>query len=274
MSHCNLHLYFICSPQDLAERFHRILGQFPHGFLQPGQRDTIPMSLVYIFVAVCRRLGIRAYPINSPGAVLACVSTSKGDRIVDMRSAKRLVPPEQLPELLPPLAQTTVSSSPANSTAMLRRAFENLITFIQFERTFETDSRSFDRREVAYYTVLLGKEFDRDGQVDFILPMPPASKIFDHRLVMLDTLCPLLTGHRRNVVERLCLARIQEEELGSTRVQSRKDSGAENVTYFIGLVFRHAHLHYIGCIYGWDVSPQNILPPLLYLLTALSSANM
>lgn len=222
------------------------------------------MSLVYVFVTICQRLGIDAYPINSPGAVLARVCTPSGDRIIDMRSAKRPVLPEQALELLPqiPLFELPPGEirifNPARSVSMLNRAFDNLLNSIQFERAYDEDHQSFDRRETAYYTVILGREFDREGHLDFILPLPPVAKAFDCQLVLRDTLCPLLPEHRRGVVDRVCAMRVDDEESAVVRVRKR-GLDTIGVLYFVGLVFRHAHLHYVGCIYGWDVRSRFLL---------------
>ena len=64
------------------------MNQFPHAFLNPIRRETIPMSLVYIFVAVARRLGVQAWPANFPGVVQAHIQPADpldAPRLLDMR---------------------------------------------------------------------------------------------------------------------------------------------------------------------------------------------
>ncbi len=49
-----------------------ILDKFPHTYLTT-HKDTIPISIVHVFIAIASRLGIQAFPINFPGIVLCHV---------------------------------------------------------------------------------------------------------------------------------------------------------------------------------------------------------
>ncbi|KAI0652043.1 hypothetical protein C8Q79DRAFT_898083 [Trametes meyenii] len=57
--------------------------QFPAYLLGPGRSATLPMSMNWVFAAICRRLGIRAGPTNTPGKVL-CHLTSPDPQKSDM----------------------------------------------------------------------------------------------------------------------------------------------------------------------------------------------
>lgn len=59
-----------CLHQNTADDFYGHQNSFPHFFLRTHKR-TIPISLVCIFVAIARRLGLPAIPLNTPGRVLA-----------------------------------------------------------------------------------------------------------------------------------------------------------------------------------------------------------
>ena len=88
------------------------------------------MSLVYVFVAVARRLGITADPANYPGVVQARIQPPHGEpaKLLDMRGDD---PPAEFPQteylqfwpvMLSNQAEYTRAAAPAT---MLQRACNN-----------------------------------------------------------------------------------------------------------------------------------------------------
>jgi hypothetical protein len=64
---------------------------FPHRFITvPAARTNIPMALVYVFIAICRRFNIAASATNFPSRVLAHVAPGGGlpDFWVDVFSSE------------------------------------------------------------------------------------------------------------------------------------------------------------------------------------------
>ncbi|KAI0830505.1 hypothetical protein BC628DRAFT_1313032 [Trametes gibbosa] len=65
------------------------LSQFPHYVLGPGRSSTLPMSINWVFAAICRRLGVQAAPTNTPGRVLSYITSplpTHGDILLDVCS--------------------------------------------------------------------------------------------------------------------------------------------------------------------------------------------
>ncbi|CAL1695039.1 unnamed protein product [Somion occarium] len=245
-----------------SHRFSRLFSQFPHSFLLPGHRDTIPMSLIYVFVSICTRLGINASPVNFPGSVLAHVASSDGNILFDMCSARRPLRTSNTADLQSFVrsqvggATVTVlneeSTGPADSATMLSRAFNNIMSFIRFERMHDEDPASLERREKSFYLITLCRLLFIQNQFDGLLPSPPHTMPLDDRAVILDVLAPLLPEHIRSPLQDACEERLRDAAVKSTKVYSRKDVG--KVDYFVGLCFRHTEFQYTGCIFGWDAT--------------------
>ncbi|KAI0079618.1 hypothetical protein K474DRAFT_1658979 [Panus rudis PR-1116 ss-1] len=239
--------------------FNRPLTQFPHNFLQEGHRQTIPMSLVYVFVAMARRLGIRAFPMNFPGAVQAYIESSDPtgeDIILDVCSEHPPIRASNIDDLraLSPYHFTTMPSADADATrpagpaAMLLRAFNNILIFIRFERMhLESSGTPPETQENAIYIVELCRSLHTpDIQM---LPVPPEGKPLDASAVLLDGLCPHLEQGIRATFESYCHKRIEMDDKTESRT---REPNVQQAEWFVGMVFRHVEYKYTGYITGWD----------------------
>lgn len=239
------------------------MNQFPHAFLNPHRRETIPMSLVYIFVAVARRLGIQAYPANFPGVVQAHIQPPdplEPPRLLDMRgkdppivfasSSQPYTPGQPTPFAHPLIDDCT---RPAPPDKMLARAYNNIIMFMRYERLYAGNRAlpwSPEAHEAAYYASSCSMLFETQSAQ--FMPSVPDSKPLDAVAVLVDAMGPALHPVPRAMLEGHCygMMELDEEDAKSATRRSLYPS----VRYFVGLVFRHATQDYVGCVYGWNVS--------------------
>lgn len=233
------------------------MNQFPHSFLKPGYRSTIPMSQVYVFVAVARRLGIQAAPANFPGVVQVHLQPPDGSaaKLLDMRGTAPPIAPSASPyvQLWPQGAVAPAEYSRAAAPgAMLTRASNNIQAFIQQEMAAR-EPLAPDVPDSAFYAASCWVALAGEGG-GHVFPAPPDSKPLDYAAVLLDGLCPQLPAALRQAAVAHYEGIVEDEE---TRAQSVKlRSRYSNVDYFVGLPFLHARYGYLGVIYGWDVSIQ------------------
>lgn len=235
------------------------MNQFPHTFLQLHRRETIPLALVYVYVAVARRLGIQAGPANFPGAVQVHIQPpdpSEWAKLMDVRSND---PPLPIPRgAFIQAFNTTIEAReeftrPATTPAMLTRAANNIIMFMRYERIHDDNMSSpwsLEAHESAFYATSCW--FIMESQPDRPVLTPPESKPLDAVAVVLDAICPALDPVLRGTISTLTYRTIELEEERANNVTRR--STYPSAKYFVGLVFLHAKYSYVGCIFAWDVS--------------------
>ncbi|KAI0706100.1 hypothetical protein BC835DRAFT_1409733 [Cytidiella melzeri] len=244
-------------------RFYTLMNQFPHAFIQPGHHETIPMSLVFVFVAVARRLGINASPANFPGVVqvhLRSPDPSEPPRILDMRGTS---PPVEVsrttlfntdhPHIQPSAQVIEEATRPASASAMLTRASNNIMMSMRYERTYGENMASpwsLEAHESAFYAASCWITMDPLNHAGQLIPGPPESKPLDAAAVVLDAMCPALEEIPRNTVSAHCYSILETDEENATSVTRR--STFPQVRHFVGLVFKHKRYNYVACIFGWD----------------------
>jgi F-box protein 21 len=211
------------------------------------------MSLVYVFVAVARHLGIAADPANFPGIVQARVQPPNGEtaKLLDMRGDD---PPAEFPQtpytqFWPAMIANQEYTRPASPATMLQRACNNISAFIQHElaHSLHNDSETYDTAIYAGACWIL-----LEGQANHALPFPPDSKPLDHLPVLLDGMCPSLPDALQSIIATHCQRIVEDEETRAQVVKAR--SKFSGVKYFVGLPFLHKRYDYLGIVYGWDVS--------------------
>ncbi|KAI0785043.1 hypothetical protein C8Q75DRAFT_809585 [Abortiporus biennis] len=255
---------------DGGRQFNRLMNQFPHSFLQPGNRTTIPISLVYVFVAMARRFGIEASPANFPGEVVAHIHipNASEDLLMDMTTTNPPVPISQARQIIQSFVGFNLGdeplgpeyTQPANSHVILERSFSNIITFIRHERTLDrilspntavSQHWSYENHETAYYCISLCCILE--SQNEQFVPHPPDSKPLDLVAFLNDRLKPELQEIPRQAFHEFCTEHWEADE-ARDRISYKRGAGnnGENVTFFCGLIYRHKQYHYLGCIYGWE----------------------
>ncbi|KAF8846057.1 YccV-like-domain-containing protein [Paxillus ammoniavirescens] len=239
-------------------RFHIFNTQFPHWFLTT-HKDTIPLSLVYIFVCIARKLGMAAAPIDFPARVLAIVSSpdpTVSDIFVDVfgsRSRAILSTQEDIPRLLIHAGITPSSMvhyiRPASTMSMVVRASRNILaSFSAINEVSEGDAR------IAFYVALTVNLIFLTGPQYLLNIMKHIGRFpLDILSVLTDVLAPCLNPTIKHQLLASCKAAHEDEVEAAASVMLRSDLPIP-IKYFVGLIFRHSKYEYIGYIYGWEPS--------------------
>ena len=126
-----------------ARSFHNIDHQFPHSYLT-SNRKSIPISLVHVFVAIARSVGVVASPVDFPVRVLAHVSEPREDvddfyvDVYDFQINPILSLRDDIPRLLSRQGvapnRATDLISPCGPIPMLLRAGRNIMASLHSPR--------------------------------------------------------------------------------------------------------------------------------------------
>ena len=229
--------------------FHHLLNHFPHHVLfeQPA---TLPISLVYVFVCITRRLGFDAHPVAFPYKVLAVVFPPTGNAIyVDVfESATRpiLSYPSDLIAMLQAMGINPEAlaefASPATTATMLLRAVGNIIHSLERIMLLK-EGYHMSAHYAAYSAALLVTRNPRIIQTLFSGVWGP----LDGAAVLRNALRPGLPAVLREELD-LHLTQQQESERNVPRT-----AGRSRIKYFAGMAFRHIQYEYFAVIKGWDV---------------------
>lgn len=242
---------------DVADSpdYRNMLNHFPHSYLT-STRKLLPISLVHVFVAICRRIRIPATPVNFPGTVLAHVGARSQGFIVNpsMKDPARStmditdlqamasnlsVPPDSVQRYL----------VPCTATAMLTRHSNNILHAFQTDGTGDVDSW----HPALLATVLI--HFLMEAELSFLrLLMTSLVDVtaLECSTLLLSKLGDYVPPAQRGLLGQLCDPVLSKEvEAASTQCIRRANS---NVKYFVGMAFQHARCSYTGCIIGWDLT--------------------
>lgn len=240
-----------------AHAFHNINNIFPHKYLTTNKK-SIPISLVHIFVAVARGLGISASPVDFPQRVLAHISSpdpTADDFYVDVFGAETKmilslredivnlvmrhgIPPQSMapyisPSLSPPMLLRTSRNILASLNAGIVVADNQPRVPLYLAFTLYllmTTREQFAARATAYM-----------GLVDCVTVLPQSiAPIFPEGSAVREH----LEEKRRSVIE-----------LHSRTIPVSLRSARENqhVKFHVGTIFQHKTYKYKGCICAWDV---------------------
>ncbi|KAF8741749.1 Hemimethylated DNA-binding protein YccV like, partial [Rhizoctonia solani] len=250
-----------------GEHYYDLMGHFPHKFMTTNRR-TLPMSLVYTFVALVTRLGLRASPVGFPGHVHAWIALPDsgsdwevGSLAVDVFNADKEpflseeILREKLRELGVPEGQRKALMGPAEASEMVFRAANNIlhsVTSVRVQHRMDTLVSSETRAAALYAsatTFLIARPEAADASrfIGGIMSVVKEYFPLDTEPVLARALCGLLMRdpHQsigfqlRHVVDRLKQEHIVMKGRGS-------------VQWWVGLVFRHRKFGYIGLVLGWD----------------------
>ena len=249
------------NPGASDSRFNAFNTRFPHWFLTT-HKDTIPISLVYIFVCLARRLGIRAAPVDFPARVLAIVSSPEPtvpDIIVDVfgsRSKAILSLEEDIPRLLmdagiAPLPDTRYIQ-PANTASMVIRASRNILASFSFLPPTESVSQG-DLHTAFYVGLTVNLIFMNDRRYLLNIMKHITHFPLDILSVLTDALAPGLSPPIQEQLLGSCKAAHEDEDETAASVTLRSRLSTP-IKHFVGMIFRHVKYEYIGYIYGWEVS--------------------
>ncbi|KAK7058387.1 hypothetical protein VNI00_002021 [Paramarasmius palmivorus] len=236
--------------------FHDIHNQFPHCYLTT-RRHTIPISLVHVFVAIARSLGIEANPTDFPLRVLAHVSEpaeDKDDFYVDVFGSAQspiLSLRDDIPLLLSrqgiAVDRMMDFIAPCGPTPMLLRAGRNIMASIHTPRGSPSLLAQTAITLVFTLHIQLGGRKELIPQfVAGCDPIDCATFISEAMVETYPEGSELRDRLQGGVDEEL------EQEEKEARVVHYRSFEETSVQHFVGLVFRHRQYKYNGCIFGWD----------------------
>ncbi|KZT02433.1 uncharacterized protein LAESUDRAFT_738725 [Laetiporus sulphureus 93-53] len=242
---------------DLGHDFYNLINQFPHSLMGEGPRRTIPMSLMYIFVSICQRLGIRAAPTDCPGKVLCHITppdSRMGELLFDLcNNTSPYVfhswdPPSMLLEVGLPADASPDLVRPCRVGATLRRAAMNIMSV----HRNQLDSTSPFSERLAWCSYGASCIFLLHSRGNEIWPYTLDSKPLDALVVLTDVVCPALVPEKQAYLEKRCTELVRSDDEFAKTLWPR--SQYSNVTFFVGLVVQHVRYKYVGCIIGWHVN--------------------
>jgi len=234
--------------------FYDLLNQFPHALMRENHRRTIPMSLVYVFVSVSRRLGVRASPTNFPGKVLCHIAPADPqghEMLFDLcGNAPPFVfssnePQRMLLDVGLPMDARHDLIRPCRVGTILHRAAANLIIAVRWNqrRTKSAFTEKYAWCSYAAFSVVL-----LESQDNQILSHIMDSKPLDALAVLADVVCPALIPSTCASLTKHCMELVQSDEDYAKTLWVRSE---HTIKYFVGMIVRHSLYDYIGCIIGW-----------------------
>ncbi|KAF9245807.1 YccV-like-domain-containing protein [Melanogaster broomeanus] len=239
-------------------RFHVFRTRFPHWFLTT-HKDTIPISLVYIFVCIARKLGMTASPVDFPARVLAIVSSpdpSVSDIFVDVFGSKNrsiLSPQQDIPHMLMDAGIAPSSMlryiRPASTASMVTRASRNIMSSLSHPE----DVSEVDLHTALYVGLSVNLIFMNDWR-HLVTIMKHIDRFpLDILAVLTDALAPGLNPSIRKQLLASCKAAHEDEDETAASVTLRSTLSTP-IKHFVGMIFKHVRYEYTGYIYRWDSS--------------------
>lgn len=169
-------------------------------------------------------------------------------------SARDDVPPLLLQAGIPPEYMLRYIA-PCPAAPMLLRAARNIfgsLRMIPQDPQDADDVSEADCQAAMYASYCVNILLTHDNQVFHLTVNHLSDFPLDQGPILHDTLAPLLQPRRAQVLLDGCKdAMTAEEEMA--RTQNKRSGTAQHVKYFVGMIFQHARLGYLGCIKGWEV---------------------
>ncbi|KAJ1311868.1 hypothetical protein OPQ81_010327 [Rhizoctonia solani] len=247
------------------DHYYDLMNHFPHKFITTNRR-TLPMSLVYTFVAIVTRLGLCASPVGFPGHVHAWITIPDSEPHRENRSLavdvfhsdkepflEDQVLRERLQSLGVPEEQWEDLVRPAEAAEMVFRAANNILHSVTRVQNQVDLAISPETRAGALYasatTFLLARPEAADASrfIGGIMSVVKEYFPLDTEPVLSRTLAELLTRDPHQSIGfqlRHVVARLKQEYI--------EINGRGEVKWWVGLVFRHAKFGYMGLVTGWD----------------------
>ncbi len=256
------------SSVHIGAAFYNPFNQFPHYFLTVGRSSTLPISINYVYSAICRRLGITALPTNTPRKVLCHITSNdpeQGDILVDpcaktlpiVFSSRDLSIMLREADMHPNFARDAVM--PAEFSTMVDRTVRN--AFATMRDVPCTDPVSGYTTDRVQYAVSAAFATINAPGVQ-ITPMVTEDCPLDNQVVLVDALLPIVPPARREMfMAELALytaSRMRYKIDPPRRRRTLKDglrapdTSAGAVEWFVGQVVSHPE-EGEACIVGWTV---------------------
>jgi F-box protein 21 len=217
------------------------------------------MSLIHVFVSLCRQIGIQAYPINFPGTIIAYVPTGSDSPplIVNLwtGNAENAVmnnrPEWQSDAAFPfpvfPGPNDAILRPCTNPVPMLKRSSYNILNSIQVDPTID----SHDRQAAIMAVLYVGLVLTDDTFVYRNLSNLPLVDC----LILYRNLLPKLNDEHQAAFNEHCVKAIQQEESKIAALDApKRRASSSRPKYFVGMAMNHLKYNYRGVIFGWTVS--------------------
>ncbi|KAI1789814.1 Transglutaminase-like superfamily-domain-containing protein [Ganoderma leucocontextum] len=248
--------------------FYNPFNQFPHYFLTVGRSSTLPISINYVYSAICRRLGITALPTNTPRKVLCHIASNdpeQGDILVDpcaktqpiVFSSRDLSVMLHEADMHPSFSRDAVM--PAEFSTMVDRAVRNAFaTMRDVSHVDPVSGYTIDR--VQYGVSAAFATINAPGVQ--ITPMVTEDCSLDNQVVLVDALLPVVPPARREMfMAELALYTASRLKYKIEPPRRRRSLGtsAGTVRWFVGQVLSHPE-DGEACVIGWTVVPGFAMP--------------
>lgn len=232
---------------------------------------TLPISLVYVFVAVAQRIGMEASPINYPGRVLARVSLANSPDCVFVDVFGSLSTQNPLRLRTVDIESTSDLGRAAHAAPMLIRATHNIAASLQLVDQAMMNALKPAEFASAIYAMRVARWLLSDPAVDpdrllgligqyYPLDLVAVGAL---RLAILffscclsysanDALCPLLGPSSSATLAKEIedTVKVQEE---TDRIRNLRSTCGAELNFFVGQTFTHAKYSYRAIILSWDV---------------------
>ncbi|KAJ8084436.1 hypothetical protein PM082_003206 [Marasmius tenuissimus] len=239
-----------------ARSFHNIDHQFPHSYLT-SNRKSIPISLVHVFVAIARSLGVQASPVDFPFRVLVHVcqpwEDDDDDFYVDTfdRNNPILSAEDDIPRLLSRQGvsanRATDLISPCGAIPMVLRAGRNVMAALHSPRN---TSASLARAAVIF---TFSMHIQLSSRPDLVPQFVAGCEPLDCATFVSEDMVPAHPeGSQTRELLTLGIKEVLDREKAEAEVIHFRSLEESSVQHFVGLVFRHRLYNYIGSIFGWD----------------------
>lgn len=242
--------------------YHNLMNHFPHGVLFEDH-VTLPMSLVYVFVCITRRLGLNAHPVAFPQRVLAIVIPSEGESIyIDVfeSDTRPLLLYPDLVSILRGMGIDPASAiakkyfTPASTAAILLRVVANIFRSLEGFTLWSEDGKAQRLAHYAAYSAALLLTGD-PRLVRALFDIRPGGPL-DCEVVLKQILGPALPGAAR---QELDLYLMRRAELATHPLPKPPAEGQQKAAYCAGMMFTQKNDSYVSVIIGWNVGTTFIL---------------
>ncbi|KAI4528313.1 hypothetical protein K525DRAFT_262089, partial [Schizophyllum commune Loenen D] len=237
--------------------FRIVHHHFAHFYLT-SHKKTLPLALVHVFVAICNRLGLQAYPVDFPFRVIAHVShpsPTADDIYVDVYGSdtraildvRTDVMTRVMAAGIPP-DKVSTHIAPRRPTPLLLRSARN-ITSSEFE---DLESPRLLIRDACHVSKCLATLLSGQPGMDLSGLLLGTDTIhFDCATYLSGIMAPALQAPHNRHLALMCDNRIRAARDAEGVVTMRTSSDRE-IKYFVGMIFRHVRYGYTGVITGWS----------------------
>ncbi|KAH8110622.1 hypothetical protein DFH11DRAFT_1514034 [Phellopilus nigrolimitatus] len=243
--------------QGEQNQFYDIRNSLPHLFIST-QRRSLPLSLVFIFVTIAKRLGLPASALDTPGRVLALVRGTFVD-VYGSKTRAILNSSEDFGDTqFTPHVQATLTAS------LLGRVARNISVALAQPDLLISDETRHVYLQARFLASCLSTLFGTNVTDDFFGRGMVESLLFplDLELVVRDRLIPNSRIGPRGVSEEFCdgtsaTIDVRESEIAAAVPQKSRASVKIVDCLFVGQIIMFSRNGCLGCVVEWERTRNN-----------------